>query len=233
MTVFITRFLKNYTLLGIRQGLRYARTYIGVYACLALALVLGPTPGHAQQAVELISANIEVQDEAVTLNAAVRFELSKTLEEALNKGAALYFIADAQVIRSRWYWLDETLHEASRTVRIAYEPLLRRYRVSTGGLMQTVDTLTEALSLAQRGIRLRLGDRNSFKAGERYRAEFSYKLDTTKLPRLFQVGVTAPRDFALELPERRIGFKGEDVRRPEPAPAPQPPSRESLKEPPR
>jgi Domain of unknown function (DUF4390) len=216
MTVFITHYLKRLISLSL----------------LSLCLT---TTALAQQNVELVSLAVEPQEDVVVLNAAVKFELNRTLEDALNKGAPLYFVAEASVVRSRWYWLDETVIETSRTVRIAYEPLLRRYRVSTGGLMQTVDTITEALSLAQRGIRMRLGDRNAFRADERYRAEFSYRLDTAKLPRVFQVGLTAPRDFALELPARRIAFKGEEVRRTEPMPAaiPATPSKESLKEPPR
>jgi hypothetical protein len=235
MTVFITPYWrkKPESKPHLRAGLNFAWAFV-LSASLFLSLSVAFTTAQAQQTVELVAASVDVQEEAVVLNAAVRFELNRTVEEALSKGAPLYFVADAVVIRSRWYWLDEVVSEVSRTVRIAYEPLLRRYRVSTGGLVQTVDTLNEALALAQRGIRLRLGDRNSFKADERYRAEFSYRLDTTKLPRLFQVGVTAPRDFLLELPTRRIGFKGEEVRKPEPPPPPPPaPVRESMKEPPR
>jgi Domain of unknown function (DUF4390) len=216
MTVFITHFLKRLISLSL------------------LSLCLS-TPSLAQQNVELVTLAVEPQDDAVMLNAAVRFELTRTLEDALNKGSPLFFVAEATVVRSRWYWLDETIVDVTRSVRIAYEPLLRRYRVSTGGLTQTVDTVTEALTLAQRGIRLRLGERNAFKADERYRAEFSYRLDTTKLPRVLQVGLTAPREFALELPARRIAFKGDEVRRADPpaaTPAP-PPPKESLKEPPR
>jgi Domain of unknown function (DUF4390) len=233
MTVFITRYWrKKLKPTPQMEGRVYGFARLFAIALLLLTLIdSAVVTAQTQQTVELVAVSVDVQDESVVLNAAVQFELNRTMEDALSKGSPLYFVAEVAVIRSRWYWLDETVSEASRTIRIAYEPLLRRYRVSTGGLVQTVDTLNEALALAQRGIRLRLGDRNTFKADERYRAEFSYRLDTTKLPRLFQVGVTAPRDFLLELPPRRIGFKGEDVRKPEP-PAP-PPPKESLKEPPR
>lgn len=176
---------------------------------LTLLLVLMHVPGaaRAQGVVTLRQAVIDVQDDAVYLNAAVDFSLGPTLEDALQKGAPLYFLAGATVTQSRWYWLDKKFSQVEREVRVAYEPLLRRYRVSTGGLHQSVDSLQEALGLAQRGIRLRLGDRTAFKPGETYDAELTYRLDVSKLPRLFQIGVTTPRDFQLAMEPRKISFR--------------------------
>jgi hypothetical protein len=183
-------------------------------ACLALLVALAVTPqqAQAQPSVELRQAVIDVQDDAVYLNAAVAFELSPAIEDALQKGAPLFFEATASVTRDRWYWWDVKVGEISRTVRVSYEPLLRRYRVSTGGFNQTVDTLAEALTLAQRGIRLRLADRTAFRGDRSYAVEFNYRLDTTRLPRLFQIGGVAQRDFGLALEPKRIEFRVPDLR---------------------
>jgi hypothetical protein len=176
----------------------------------------GMLPAAQAQGVTLRQAVVDVQDDAVYLNAAVEFELTPLLEDALHKGSALYFVADVTVTQARWYWFDRKFAEADRTVRIAFEPLLRRYRVSTGGLNQGVDTLAEALALAQRGIRLRLGERSAFKPDERYEAELSYRLDVSKLPRLFQIGATQ-REFQLSMEPRKISFRVPPPAAPQPA----------------
>jgi hypothetical protein len=215
MTGFITPYSRSNSSLTplahatITMASRWRRA---LYWALIALVCLACSFAQAQQSVVLRQAVIDVQDEAVYLNAAVAFELSPAIEDALLKGAPLFFEATASITRDRWYWWDARLAEVSRSVRISYEPLLRRYRVSTGGFNQTVDTLVEALTLAQRGIRLRLSDRAAFRADRSYAVEFNYRLDTTRLPRLFQIGGVAQRDFALTLESKRIEFRVPDPR---------------------
>jgi hypothetical protein len=41
-----------------------------------------------------------------TLEFAARLELPRAVEDALQRGVPLYFVAEAQLLRSRWYWRD-------------------------------------------------------------------------------------------------------------------------------
>jgi uncharacterized protein YcfL len=187
------------------------------------ALLLISASSQAQTAVDVRRAQVEILEDGVYLVAAVSFELPKSLEDAVQRGSPLFFTSDAIVRRNRWYWLDEKLVEVQRVVRMEYVPLLRRYRVSTGGLNQSVDTLAEALALAQSGIRIKLAERGQLQNDERYRVDFVYKLDTSRMHRLFQIGAAAQRDMQLET-ERRINFRLADKIMPPAPPEPEKPT---------
>jgi hypothetical protein len=174
---------------------------------LALLLFwLAASLAHAQVEVNVQRAQIEFADDGLYFSGQVSFELPKSLEEAAQRGTPLFFTAEVAIRRNRWYWTDEKLADVIRVVRVEYLPLLRRYRVSTGGLGQTVETLNEAMALAQRGIRFKLVDRKELSPDGRYRAEFIYKLDLSRMSRLFQIGATSQREFLIEA-DRIFNFR--------------------------
>jgi hypothetical protein len=72
------------------------------------------------------------------------------VEEALQRGVPVYFVAEASVLRSRWYWRDERVARVQRTWRLAFQPLTGTWRVGLGGLSQTYATLDEALAAVAR-----------------------------------------------------------------------------------
>ena len=45
-------------------------------------------------------------DGGVVLDAQFDFELPPVLEDAVNRGIALYFIIEFEMHRERWYWFD-------------------------------------------------------------------------------------------------------------------------------
>jgi hypothetical protein len=141
-------------------------------------------------------------EEGVQLSFTARFELPKAVEEALQKGIPLHFVAEAELYRYRWYWRDKRVANATRSWRLAYQPLTRRYKVSFGSLSQTYESLSEALASVQRVVRWRLAD--PLPAGDdNYYLEFNYRLDTTQLPRPLQIGVGGQADWDLSV-ERKL-----------------------------
>nr|WP_259371913.1 DUF4390 domain-containing protein [Caldimonas mangrovi] len=136
-------------------------------------------------------------DDGVLLSFTAGFELPKTVEEALLKGVPLHFEAEAQIYRSRWYWRDQRVARAGRTWRLAYQPLTRRYRVTFGSLNQNYDTLDEALAAIQRTTRWRIADLSRFEPGERHYIELDFRLDTSQLPRPFQIGIGGEDEWDL------------------------------------
>ena len=81
-------------------------------------------------------------DDGLAVSADFRFELNPRLEEAVTKGVVLYFVAEFEINRPRWYWLDEKLASRSQTFSLSYHALTRQYRLSTGGLHQSFSMLT-------------------------------------------------------------------------------------------
>ena len=151
--------------------------------------------------------------EALYLSARMEINPSSVVEEALLKAVPLYFVWRADVYRYRWYWTDKRVASAFRTLRLAYQPLTRRWRVSlsnetgssTGGaglqyaLHQNFDTLSEALSGVARVSRWRIAGADRLEPGALHRVDFSFRLDLSLLPRPFQIGMANQPEWAIEL----------------------------------
>ncbi len=176
---------------------------------MAFILCLGVIPSaHAANA-QLTQLRTERTDDGVYLNAAVAFELPHVVEDALLKGIALFFVIEVDIYRDRWYWTDQRVATAARTIRLAYQPLTRRWRVNIGsGLIgaslglratfnQNYDTLPEAMSAVQRVARWKVAELADVRSGSDHNLSFSFKLDLSQLPRPFQIGVAGQRDWSI------------------------------------
>lgn len=144
-------------------------------------------------------------DAAVALSYAVDFELGPGAEDALSKGVPLHFVAQVEVFRNRWYWRDRRIAHATRTWRIAYQPLTANYRVSFGGLSRTYASRAEALAAVRRSVGWRIVEPGQIDSGSRHYLEFSFRLDTQQLPRPIQIGISGQPDWTLEI-ERTQAF---------------------------
>ena len=167
-------------------------------------------PAWAQEPVEASNLITEREGDAVLLSTTLKFELSPSMEDALLKGVALVFVAEAEVVRERWYWTNKRVAHAQRQMRLAYQPLTGRWRLNltaglpsqegTGvGLNQTFDTLGEALAVLRRLSRWRVADTADIEADQRHRLDFRFHLDTNQLPRLFQIGSLGQSEWTLNL----------------------------------
>lgn len=193
--------------LGGRTGLRLAEVVRA--GLLALWLCLGGAAATAQVAnpvVELSSMEVTRGEDGLALSFAVRFELPRQVEDALLKGIPLHFVAEAELIRPRWYWRDKRITRATRTWRLAYQPLARQYRVSFGGLNQNFESLTDALAAVRRATDWKVAELREVEAGAGHYIAFSYKLDTTLLPRPMQIGISGQPEWNLRL-ENTVRFE--------------------------
>ncbi|MCU0763117.1 MAG: DUF4390 domain-containing protein [Hydrogenophaga sp.] len=152
--------------------------------------------------------------EAVYLTARLNLSPGPQVEDALLKGVPLYFAWQAEVIRPRWYWTNKQVASAHRTLRLVYQPLTRRWRVSlsndaaegVGGaglqyaLHQNFDSLADALAGVGRVYRWKIADAAGVAGGdpEDYRVEWSMRLDLALLPRPFQIGVANQPDWNIQ-----------------------------------
>ena len=76
-------------------------------------------PRAAADVIPVKSAELRVEDGEVLLNAEFDLALNATLEEALEKGVPLYFVLEVELLRPRWYWLDEKVLALSTTWRVS------------------------------------------------------------------------------------------------------------------
>jgi hypothetical protein len=169
----------------------------GLLQALALVLCMATTAAVRAQGVELATLQAQRAEGALALDFAARVNLPRAVEEALQRGVPIYFVAEAQLLRNRWYWRDERVARISRSWRIAYQPLTGFWRVSLGGLNQTYPTLSESLAVASRGAGWKLAELSQLDPDKSYYVEFNYRLDTTQLPGPMQFGLGGQGDWAV------------------------------------
>jgi len=179
-------------------------------ARLALAAAVAPANrtawaqvSNARSGIELTALYAQQSDEGVLLSYAVRFELSREVEQALSRGVAVVFVAQAELLRSRWYWMDQSRALATRRWRLGYQPLTRQWRLNVDGLSRHFAQLNEALDVVRKGTRWRIADAVAPGEEADHHIEFSFKLDTDELPRPLQIGLGTPTGWDLSV-QRRI-----------------------------
>jgi Domain of unknown function (DUF4390) len=174
------------------------RQLLGLGAGLLAAASLGlPRVAAAAEAVELLSLQAQRADGGLLLEFATRVQLPRTVEDALQRGVPVYFVAQATLLRSRWYWRDERVARVSRTWRLAYQPLTSSWRVGLGGLNQTYPTLADAMAAVTRIAQWRVAELSQIDTDGRHYVEFSWRLDTSQLPSPMLIGLVGGSEFAL------------------------------------
>lgn len=171
---------------------------------LALALFVGAAGPAAADGAEVTQLRLERTEDGVLLSASVRFELPPAVEEALQKGVPMYFVADASLLRDRWYWYDKHIAGGSRHMRLSYQPLTRRWRLQVSAqpignsglsLGQSFDTQEEALAAVQHISRWKIAELSDIEPDARYSVDFRFRLDVSQLPRPFQIGAVGQADW--------------------------------------
>lgn len=195
MTAFITHCWKN------------ARLDLAALLACAMLASVWPSPVLAEPA-EVTQLRLEGSHDSVLLSAALKLDLPVAVEEALLKGVAVFFVAEAEVYRERWYWADRKVAGVERHMRLVFHPLTRRWRLAVSPsiiannglgviLNQTFDSLEEAMAAVRRISGWRIADLSDIDPGARHRVEFRFRLDVSQLPRPLQIGALGQSDWAL------------------------------------
>ncbi len=168
---------------------------------LVLAGLIAMVPlAMASPEMDLAAFDITQNEEGVLLSYTVNVDLPRAVEDALNKSVPLFFVAEAQVFRDRWYWRDRRVAQAVRVWRIVYQPLTSTYRVNVvGGLSQNYATRAEAFAAISRSARWKIAEPLQVEEGSRHYVEFNYRLDTTMLPRPMQIGIGGQPEWTMSV----------------------------------
>lgn len=174
----------------------------------ALMLLLAPLTGEADERIGVMAAALEQPADgangAIVLNATFEFELPQALEEAVQKGIALYFNIEFELFRKRWYWFDRMVASQTLVYRLSYSPLTRQYRLARGGLSQPFDSLDEALALVKSVRNWKVMERAQLSPRDEYEAQVRMRLDVSQLPKPFQVNAITSREWSLASDWREV-----------------------------
>jgi hypothetical protein len=185
-------------------------------ACVLCGLLMHGRALAQQHPAEVQELRVERSEDGLYLSAVLQFTLPELVEDALQKGIPMFFVAQAQVLRERWYWSDREVAAANRYLRLSYQPLTRKWRLSIAStpfnqtglgvvLGQNFDDLAEALSVMRRFSHWKIADASAIEAGAKHTLRFRFQLDLSQLPRPFQIGAVGHSGWNLQL-ERSLHF---------------------------
>jgi len=178
---------------------------LAVLALLLAAVSWLATPALADS-IPVRAAELRIEEGEVLLNAEFEFSLNPTLEDALEKGIPLYFVIDFELTRGRWYWLDEKVAQTALVYRVSYNALTRQYRVASGLLSQTFNSLEEVERFIGRITSRHVVAADALTKGSKYEAAVRLRLDVNQLPKPFQVNALASREWTLGSDWQRWSF---------------------------
>ena len=209
MTAFFTHCWKN-------TRLELAAVLLGALLAAAFPSLLRADTTSA----EVSMLRLERLPDGIFLYANVKVELPAAVEDALMKGVPMFFVAQADVVRHRWYWTDRRVATAQRHMRLAYHPLTRRWRLNVASGVITAssvglalnlnfDSLPDAMSAVQRMSGWKIADASQIEADATHKVEFRFELDLAQLPRPFQIGVFGQPDWSISATaSQQIGPEG-------------------------
>jgi hypothetical protein len=202
----------------MRDARAHARRWLAVVAltCSAAWTLVA----HAQNPLPS-SVVVERTAEQLLVTTRVSEPLPPTVQDALNKGVALYFVWTVEVQSPRWYfWRDKTHSRAVRTLRLAYQALSGHWRLSwsndtasTAGLRNAVHqnhaNLDEAWMAVGRMINWPVASAKDLPDQGAW-LNVTFEMDLGLLPRPFQMGLANQADWLLQhsyrLPVPEVGM---------------------------
>lgn len=156
---------------------------------LSIAMLFATGSAFAQRA-ELMEVRLTLDEPGerpgLFIEAHYEFDIPTPLIDALHRGIALYFTYEFDIFKKRWYWVDKDVAQSTFNIRLAFNPLTRRYAVSYSGISLNFDTLEETLPYVK-NIRRWWVAASDVASKKDITAAVRFFLDAGKLPKPMQV----------------------------------------------
>ncbi|MBI5937468.1 MAG: DUF4390 domain-containing protein [Betaproteobacteria bacterium] len=159
-------------------------------AVLGLALAAAAAPMRAE-GIHAKRIDLQPREEHYVLVGGFEVQLNDKLEEALKRGVTITFIQEFELERPRDYWLAEGVADATRTLKLSYNALLRSFVLNTAGRLANYDSLPEALAGVGSLNDWAVAERHQIKKKATYRASVRLRVDPSQLPKPLQVSAFA------------------------------------------
>lgn len=182
MMVFSTPFWKKFDLAAL---------------LLAFALAMPLQLAAQTHGIDVRRAAVTTAEDHCLVEAEIDIVLSAPLEDALHKGIPLYFLLEFEMVRSRWYWFNDKAVSRQQQYRLQFNALTRQYRIGVGGFYQNFPTLTDALQVMSKVRRREDIEPGTLNKGTSYMAALRLRLDTSQLPKPFNLNALGSREWNL------------------------------------
>lgn len=170
------------------RRLDLARALLAIFFAVSAAFTYA-------QGIDVRRAALNVTEDGYLLDAQFDIALTNTLEEALNKGIPLYFRLEFELTRPRWYFFNDRVAYLQQEYRLSYNALTRQYRLGVGNLHQNFGSVGDALEVMSRLRRRQDIEAGALRKDTTYTAALRMRLDTSQLPKPFQLSAVTSREW--------------------------------------
>ena len=171
----------------------------------ALAVCAGGT--WAQDLLSLKQAELVPKGENYVLAGGYVIQLAPALAEALRKGVTLTFVQAFEIERPRDYWFADAVAVERRTLRLAYNALLRQYMLQRGNGQEMFDTEADALKALADFADWQVLERKLLNKKHLYQARVRMFVDTSQLAKPLQLNAFASGRWDMDSGWREWLFK--------------------------
>jgi hypothetical protein len=182
------------------------RPFLAALGCAVLLTWMRPAEPRGTIDVEQARLDVSHPEDLVLLTATFVLSLTDTLRDAVNRGLPLYFVSEVQIQRGRWYWWNDTVVATQIEWRLSYHALTRQFRVASNGRSESFDSLEEALAALSSVKRWTVAPISRFDPDVTYEVWVRMRLDTTRLPKPFQMAALTDRDWNPQSEWMRFAF---------------------------
>lgn len=181
--------------------MRFRRRLLLLSGLILIGLGGAVAPGAEAEEATLMDASLSLSEAGgntgLYASTSYEFDLPDTLKNALRRGIALYFVQEVRIEKNRWYWFDKKILDARYVLRLSFNPITRRYRLSYKGLSTEFDALEQVLPFIKSIRHWRIADYNPLENAEDYTVQTRFYLDTTRLPKPMQVTSAGREDWTV------------------------------------
>lgn len=173
------------------------RIALSVLACVAILALPGSLQADSRSGLSFHYTEIVAVEDHYVVNAAISGAPQARLEELVQAGVSVPFVAEFVLSRTRWYWFDEVIVERVMDMRLSYHALTRQYRLTVGGLHRSFPSFDQAFAALLSLRNWAVADADQVPSGQSLNAALRFRLDISQLPKPFQVAALGSRDLDL------------------------------------
>lgn len=173
----------------------------------AAALIAGTAPAWARDMLLLRQVELVLKRDHYVLVGGYNIQLAPTLDEALRKGITLTFVQVFEADRPRGYWFAEDVAVHRRTVRLAYNALLRQYLLHRENSHASFESQAEALDALGDFADWAVLEGRQLSKQSLYQARVRMYLDTSQLAKPLQMNAFASSRWDMDSGWREWSFK--------------------------
>ena len=151
-----------------------------------------------------------IADSWLHIDADVHLPIPNDLRGFAERGVALYFTADLEIVKRRRWWFDSEVVNTQQTWRVVYNALTRQWRIGTGDLSLPEATLDDALSLLRHIRGWAVAPVEELEANQLYTGRMRVRLDTSQLARPFRVDALNSSAWSFSTPWKDFSFSISD-----------------------